>query len=138
MSMVSVVTAEFRNLIFHILQTCCDNLRYVLFCKRGVGLVEAFVYSNVVCHLADTALVDAEVAKMHRNPNAFEEFVSLFDGFVGDFPFVELRVDTENVDAVFHKTRQCVLVLVAFVKDPSFNFKLSTLNFLMLPPPFEC
>ena len=103
MSMVSVVTAEFRNLIFHILQTCCDNLRYVLFCKRGVGLVEAFVYSNVVCHLADTALVDAEVAKMHRNPNAFEEFVSLVDRLVCNLPFVEVFIDAEHVDAIFYK-----------------------------------
>ena len=86
------------------LQTFQENFLDVLFGERGIGFVEALVDGDVVSHFVDPAVVDADLAEVHRDVDALEEFVCGVDGLPCDLLLRKSRVDAEDIDAVFDET----------------------------------
>lgn len=59
----------FAFLLF-ISQACNQNLLDILLSQWGVGMLQTFVDGDVVCHLVDTAVVDADLTKVHGDVDA--------------------------------------------------------------------
>ena len=91
------------------LQTLSDDLGDVGFGEGHVGLVEAFVERDVLRHLGDAALVDSQIAQVHGDADALEERVGGVDRAPGNLGCGQFRIDSEDVHAVFHESRQGAL-----------------------------
>ena len=87
------------------LQTLADDVGDVGLGEGRVGAVEALVDGDVVSHLADPALVDAQLAQVHRDADARKEVVGGGDGALRDLAGRQGRIDSEDIDAILHEAR---------------------------------
>ena len=63
-----------------------------------------------MCHLVDTAVVNAYLAEVHGDVNALEELVGGVDGLLGNLLLGQRGVDAEDVDAVLHEAVQRLFI----------------------------
>lgn len=92
------------------LQRSLQNGENVRLGQRRPRLVQPLVFGDVVRHLGQAALVDADLAQVHRHTERLKQGIDRTNGLLCNLRLGQCRVNAENVDTEADKPFDGVVV----------------------------